>query len=61
MTDPQAAGRSPYREEGDGHEFRHPQDVYATVPGRPPIGPVFTIRCSCACHRQAAPTPPAVL
>ncbi|URN16131.1 MULTISPECIES: hypothetical protein [Streptomyces] len=51
MTDPQAAGRSPYREEGDGHEFRHPQDVYATVPGRPPIGPVFTIRCSCACHR----------
>ncbi|KAF0649227.1 MULTISPECIES: hypothetical protein [Streptomyces] len=45
-------GRSPYCGEG-GHEFCHPQDVYVQLPGRPRIGPVFTIRCSCPCHQQA--------
>ncbi|MEV5447015.1 hypothetical protein AB0N23_31400 [Streptomyces sp. NPDC052644] len=46
-------GRSPYCDEG-GHEFCHPQDVYVELPGREPIGPVLTIRCSCTCHQQAA-------
>ncbi len=32
------------------HWLCHPQDVYVERPGRPPVGPIFSITCTCACH-----------
>lgn len=55
IEDAERSGRSGECELG-GHRYCHPQDVYARDIPSPGERPIFSIRCTCACHKATAPS-----
>ncbi|MDH2388733.1 hypothetical protein QCN29_08020 [Streptomyces sp. HNM0663] len=53
-ADAERSGRSGECEMGE-HSFCHPQDVYASSTRHRGELPLFTLRCTCACHKAPPP------
>ncbi|MFJ8692189.1 hypothetical protein [Streptomyces roseolilacinus] len=52
--DLEESGRTPECEMAF-HQYCHPQDVYASETPRPGERPLFSITCTCECHKIPPP------